>query len=93
VLASAICKAARGAVPASPTLALGGGVVARRARLLLEAGAAAAAPRAHLGLVAFAPLMVALVAAAAIALPFVAHAGYHRTHGQLSQICASPHDV
>lgn len=85
VLASAICKAARGSVPMLPTLALGGGVVARRARLLLEAGA----PRAHLGLVALAPVMVALVAASAIALPFVAHAGYHRGHGHVSQICST----
>lgn len=89
VLASAICKAARGSLPASPTLALGGGVVARRARLLLEAGA----PRAHLGLVALAPVMVALVAASAIALPFVAHANYHRTHRHVSQICSTPHSV
>ena len=76
-----------GRSPVLPTLALGGGVVARRARLLLEAGASAAAP--HLGLVALAPVMVALVAASAIALPFVAHAGYHRGHGHVSQICST----
>jgi Zn-dependent protease with chaperone function len=93
VLASAICKAARGGVPGLPTLALGGGVVVRRARLLLEAGAVAAAPRAHLGLVALAPIMVALVAASAIALPFVAHAEYHRSHDQASELCAQPHVV
>ncbi len=92
-LASAICKAAQGSVPGVPTLALGGGVVARRARLLLEAGAVAAAPRAHLGLIALAPVMVALVAASAIALPFVAHAGYHRSHSHLSEICPTPHGV
>jgi Zn-dependent protease with chaperone function len=78
VLARAICKAALGA-PALPGLALGGGVVVRRVRLLFEAGAAAA-PRAHLGLIALAPVMVALVAASAIALPFVAHAEYHESH-------------
>jgi Zn-dependent protease with chaperone function len=75
VLASAICKAAGGATtPAA--LALGGGVVTRRARLLLEG----AAPAANLGLIALAPVMVALVAAGAIALPFAAHAGYHESH-------------
>jgi Zn-dependent protease with chaperone function len=76
VLASAIYKAARGGA-APPALALGGGVVVRRARLLLEAGTRPA----HLGLIALAPVMVALVAASAIALPFAAHAGYHRAHG------------
>ncbi|HWK25940.1 MAG TPA: M48 family metalloprotease [Solirubrobacter sp.] len=74
VLASAICKSATQAAP--PALALGGGVVARRARLLLEG----AAPGAHLGLIALAPVMVALVIASAIALPFAAHAGYHESH-------------
>lgn len=88
VLASAICKAARGVAPASPTLALGGGVVTRRARLLLEAGAAATAPRAQLGLVALAPVMVVLVVACAIALPFVAHAGYHSNHAHIGQSCS-----
>jgi Zn-dependent protease with chaperone function len=90
VLASAICKAASGSAPASPTLALGGGVVARRARLLLD-GRDAGPPRAPLGLVALAPLMVALVAAGAIALPFVAHAGYHEAHGHATQPCARSH--
>jgi Zn-dependent protease with chaperone function len=75
VLASAIYKAARGAT-APPALALGGGVVVRRARLLLEASTRPA----HLGLIALAPVMVALVAASAIALPFAAHAGYHKAH-------------
>jgi Zn-dependent protease with chaperone function len=84
VLASAICKAAQGtATP--PALALGGGVVARRARLLLEG----AAPGAHLGLVALAPVMVALVAASAIALPFAAHAGYHESHRGSATGCRS----
>jgi Zn-dependent protease with chaperone function len=86
VLASAICKAAQGAA-APPALALGGGVVVRRARLLLEAGT----PPAHLGLIALAPVMVALVTASAIALPFAAHAGYHRAHDH-GQVC-TPHDV
>jgi hypothetical protein len=79
VLASAICKAAQGSA-APPALALGGGVVARRARLLLEG----ATPGAHLGLIALAPVMVALVAASAIALPFAAHAGYHESHRGLT---------
>jgi Zn-dependent protease with chaperone function len=87
VLASAICKAAQGAA-APPALALGGGVVVRRARLLLEAGT----PPAHLGLIALAPVMVALVTASAIALPFAAHAGYHRAHDH-GQACGVPHDV
>ena len=78
-LASAICKTAA-AQFAPPSFALGGGVVARRARLLLEAGSRVAEPRTPLGLVALAPVMVALVAASAIALPFVAHAGYHEKH-------------
>ena len=40
VLASAICKAARTADPAPATLALGGGVVTRRLRQLLDGGSA-----------------------------------------------------
>jgi Zn-dependent protease with chaperone function len=87
VLASAICKAAQGAA-APPALALGGGVVVRRARLLIEAGT----PRAHLGLIALAPMMVALVIASAIALPFAAHAGYHRAHDH-GQSCHTSHAV
>ena len=59
-------------------------MVARRARLLLEAGAKVPAPRTPLGLVALAPIMVALVAASAIALPFAAHAGYHQKHRHAS---------
>ena len=80
VLASAICKTAQGSF-APPALALGGGVVARRARLLLEDGAPhASAPHTPLALAALAPCMVALVVAGAIALPFAAHAGYHTAH-------------
>jgi hypothetical protein len=79
VLASAICKTARGAL-APPALSLGGGVVARRARLLLDADPDAKAPRAHPGLVALAPLMLGLVVAGALLLPFAAHAGYHEKH-------------
>lgn len=79
VLASAICKTARGSFEA-PALSLGGGVVARRARLLLEADPDAKPPRAHPGLVALAPLMVGLVLAGALILPFAAHAGYHEKH-------------
>ena len=79
VLASAICKTARGALQA-PALSLGGGIVARRARLLLEADPDAKPPRAHPGLVALAPVMVALVLVGALALPFAAHAGYHEKH-------------
>jgi Zn-dependent protease with chaperone function len=87
VLASAICKAAQGAA-APPAMALGGGVVVRRARLLLAAGT----PPAHLGLVALAPVMVALVIASAVALPFAAHAGYHRAH-EHGQSCVTSHSV
>ena len=87
MLASAICKTARGALQA-PALSLGGGIVARRARLLLEADPEAKPPRAHPGLVALAPLMVALVLVGALALPFAAHAGYHEKHR-----LGTPHDV
>ncbi len=89
VLASAICKAARAEAPAPPMLALGGGVVARRTRLLLES-ATSAAPQPHLGLAALAPVMVVLVVASAVALPFAAHAGYHDRHlGAAAQRCTS----
>ena len=74
VLVSAICKTAQGQF----SLALGGGVVTRRARLLLETQPQA--PRTPAPIVAVAPVMVALVAAGAIALPFAAHAGYHSKH-------------
>ena len=76
----AICKTAAAQFTAPPGLALGGGVVARRARLLLETGARVSQPRTPLGLVALVPVMVALVSASAIALPFVAHAGYPEKH-------------
>ena len=79
VLASAICKTARSSL-GMPALSLGGGVVARRARLLLEADPDAKPPRPHPGLVALAPLMVALALAGALILPFAAHAGYHEKH-------------
>lgn len=87
VLARAICKCALGSAP-SGALGLGGGVVVRRVRLLLDAGT----PPVHLGLVALAPVMVVLVAATAIALPFAAHTGYHRSH-EHARPCASPHSV
>jgi beta-lactamase regulating signal transducer with metallopeptidase domain len=88
VLASAICKTAQAQFAAPPAFALGGGVVVRRARLLLETGARCPAPRTPLGLVALAPIMVALVAASAIALPFAAHAGYHTKHRlETAQTC------
>ena len=92
VLASAILKTALGALT-PPALGLGGGVVARRARLLLEAGAVAAAPRAHLGLIALAPVMVALVAASAVALPFAAHASYHEKHMHAAAAACTASDV
>ena len=79
VLVSAICKVARAETPAPPALALGGGIVTRRTRLLLQS-AETAAPRPHLGLAALAPLMITLVAASAVALPFAAHASYHHRH-------------
>jgi Zn-dependent protease with chaperone function len=80
VLARVICKVALGAKAFPvPSLALGGGVVVRRVRLLLHG----AAPGVNIGLIALAPLMVALVAACAIALPFAAHRGYHESHQDL----------
>jgi hypothetical protein len=37
--------------------------------------------------------MVALVAASAIALPFAAHAGYHRAHDDHGRSCTVSHGV
>ena len=91
VLASAILKTALGALT-PPALGLGGGVVARRARLLLEAGARRRAARAARP-VALAPVMVALVAACAVALPFVAHAGYHEKHMHAAAAACTASDV
>jgi Zn-dependent protease with chaperone function len=92
VLASAICKAAGAKAPAPPALALGGGVVARRTQLLLES-TTAAAPRAHVGLAALAPVMAVLVVASAIALPFAAHAGYHERHLNIAGQACAPSDA
>jgi beta-lactamase regulating signal transducer with metallopeptidase domain len=87
VLASAICKAAQDAPEPAPSLGLGGGVVIRRLRLLLDPSADAR-PRARIGLLALAPAMVALVAASAFALPFVAHDTYHAKHEGQVRHCA-----
>jgi Zn-dependent protease with chaperone function len=92
-LASAICKAALHEPPQGllalaggardvrfSGLALslgGGGVVSRRVRQLLDN---APLPRPSLGLLALAPLMIALLAVSACTLPFVAHATMHHAH-------------
>jgi beta-lactamase regulating signal transducer with metallopeptidase domain len=77
-LASAICKAAQHEPPRGVTLALGGGgVVTRRVRQLLEN---APLRRPSIGLLTLAPVMIVLLAAAAGALPFVAHATMHHPH-------------
>jgi Zn-dependent protease with chaperone function len=93
-LASAICKAALHEPPqgllalsgdnwpgrriAGVTFSLGGGgVVSRRVRQLLDT---APLPRPSLGLLALAPLMIALLAVSAGTLPFVAHATMHHAH-------------
>ncbi len=75
-LASAICKVAQGARPGAFTLALGGGVVTRRVRLLLD-GDDGRRTRRHAGLRSLAVAMVALVVVSAGILPSAAHAGYH----------------
>lgn len=90
-LASAICKAALHEPPQG-LLALGGGasgarglafslggggVVSRRVRQLLDN---TPLPRPSLGLLALAPLMIALLAVSASTLPFVAHATMHHAH-------------
>jgi bla regulator protein blaR1 len=74
-LASAICKASESAAFSAPALALGGGVVSRRIRLLLD-GEAGPQRRRELPLRAFATAMVALVALSVVALPGAARAGY-----------------
>jgi Zn-dependent protease with chaperone function len=80
VLASAICKAAQERPPGAPTLALGGGVVVRRIRQLLDTGLGPST-RGQGALMTIAPVLVALVVAAgAVALPFVAHDDFHVHH-------------
>ena len=76
-LASAIGKAAAAASApgaARAMLGLGGGVVSRRVRLLVD-GEASSTPTAALRLVAVAMIAVTLLALAA--LPAAAHTGYH----------------
>ena len=75
-LASAICKASESAAFGAPALALGGGMVSRRIRLLLD-GDAHPPSRREVPLRALATAMVALVTLSAAALPAAAHAGYH----------------
>jgi bla regulator protein blaR1 len=77
-LASAICKACESSAFGAPALALGGGVVPRRIRLLLD-GEANPQSRREVPLRALASVMVALVALSAGTLPAAAHAGYHQT--------------
>jgi beta-lactamase regulating signal transducer with metallopeptidase domain len=88
VLASAICKAATAALQ-PPALSLGGSGVARRVKLLL-ADDDATHPRLHVGLLLLAPMLSGLVLAGAIALPFVAHAGYHTRHDASPAIVCTP---
>jgi hypothetical protein len=76
VLASAICKAAQGATLAAPALGLGGGLVTRRIRLLLDGDPLACSPR-KVSLRALATVMAGLVVLSAAALPSAAHAGFH----------------
>lgn len=83
VLASAICKAAQHEQPIAPTLALGGGVVTRRARQLLESPQLR---RPGLGLLVLAPAMIVLLTLSAGALPFVAHDTIHRAHAEQASI-------
>ena len=77
VLASAICKAAQGATLGAPALALGGGLVTRRIRLLLDGDTPVCVP-AKTPLRFLASGMAALILLTATALPSAAHAGYHQ---------------
>jgi Zn-dependent protease with chaperone function len=89
VLASAICKAAQDRSPGVPTLGLGGGVVTRRIRLLLDTGLGPST-RGQGALMTVAPVLIALVVAAgAVALPFVAHDAFHVRHQGAAQ-CGEP---
>lgn len=75
VLASAICKAARGSPLGAPALALGGGLVTRRIRLLLDGEVPSRSPR-RLPVQALALLMTALlVLTASAVLPSTVRAG------------------
>jgi Zn-dependent protease with chaperone function len=76
-LASAICKASESAAFGAAALALGGGAVSRRIRLLLDGDAGPQRRRRELPLRALLAAMVVLVALSATALPAAAHAGYH----------------
>ena len=76
VLASAICKGAEKTF-AAPTTALGGGVVSRRIRLLLN-GPETAPAKGDRSLRALVGVMVALVVLSSAALPAAAHAGFHQ---------------
>jgi Zn-dependent protease with chaperone function len=88
-LASAICKAAQGAALGAPSLALGGSVVIRRIRLLLDGDAPRRAWR-EICLRALAAAMVSVVVVSAAALPTAALAGYHGAdQARAVQHCAS----
>jgi hypothetical protein len=78
VLASAICKAAVGAAPSPFTMGLGGGVVTRRIRLLLDPDSGGSP---HRGWRLLAAGMVGLVLLSAGTLPSAAHAGLHGAAG------------
>jgi Zn-dependent protease with chaperone function len=81
VLASAICKAATAPALAAPAFGLGGAVVARRVRQLLDGEPARRSRRERL-LTLLATLMAALAVTGTATLPAAAHTGLHHTsHG------------
>lgn len=87
-LASAICKAAGARAVGAPALALGGGAVTRRIRLLLD-GDAARRPARSAPLRILAGAMVTLACAGFAVLPAAAHAGYHEAgSAPVSHRCA-----
>lgn len=84
-LASAICKAAGASIFPAPSMALSGGVVSRRIRLLLDHEEQPA--RTQLPFLLLAGVMIALAIAGVGVLPAVAHAGIHEVGG----LAATPH--
>jgi Zn-dependent protease with chaperone function len=80
-LASAICKAAGASAPTAASLALGGGVVVRRVRQLLEAEPVARRSPGERLLTGVAALMASLVLVGIAALPATAHSGLHVAGG------------
>lgn len=92
-LASAICKAARGAPVGAPALALGGGHVTRRIRLLLDGDAPSRSQR-RLPVQALALLMTALpVLTAGAVVPSTVRAGSRIAGLVVRAHHCSPHGV